>query len=240
MFAACGSTYDPVRPNRNCGRNRPGSAVPPAQGCGSRRMVGATPSHFNDRNQDHHRTAGAARGRRTGSENRRDASLPFWQRPTPQRPGMLLAPNPGSTGSSVSSIRRTTMLTPSAHLVLPSCYRMGLARRSNGVPFNANCLLINGLYGAQGRNRTTDTAIFSRMLYQLSYLGIRASRRRQAIPHATPPIKRTRLAAKPHRHRDHLERQEHCIVQSAIAPGRRPHIVGYRTDACLLPQACRK
>jgi hypothetical protein len=26
-------------------------------------------------------------------------------------------------------------------------------------------------YGAQGRNRTTDTAIFSRMLYQLSYLG---------------------------------------------------------------------
>jgi hypothetical protein len=26
-------------------------------------------------------------------------------------------------------------------------------------------------YGAQGRDRTTDTAIFSRMLYQLSYLG---------------------------------------------------------------------
>jgi hypothetical protein len=26
--------------------------------------------------------------------------------------------------------------------------------------------------GAQGRNRTSDTAIFSRMLYQLSYLGI--------------------------------------------------------------------
>ncbi len=25
--------------------------------------------------------------------------------------------------------------------------------------------------GAQGRDRTTDTAIFSRMLYQLSYLG---------------------------------------------------------------------
>ena len=25
--------------------------------------------------------------------------------------------------------------------------------------------------GAQGRNRTSDTAIFSRMLYQLSYLG---------------------------------------------------------------------
>ncbi len=27
--------------------------------------------------------------------------------------------------------------------------------------------------GAQGRNRTTDTRIFSAMLYQLSYLGIR-------------------------------------------------------------------
>ena len=31
--------------------------------------------------------------------------------------------------------------------------------------------------GAQGRNRTTDTAIFSRMLYQLSYLGAGAPRR---------------------------------------------------------------
>jgi hypothetical protein len=29
----------------------------------------------------------------------------------------------------------------------------------------------NDGYGAQGRDRTTDTAIFSRMLYQLSYLG---------------------------------------------------------------------
>src|SRR5690625_159316 len=31
--------------------------------------------------------------------------------------------------------------------------------------------------GAQGRNRTTDTAIFSRMLYQLSYLGAEPRRR---------------------------------------------------------------
>ena len=31
--------------------------------------------------------------------------------------------------------------------------------------------------GAQGRNRTTDTAIFSRMLYQLSYLGPEPSRK---------------------------------------------------------------
>ena len=32
--------------------------------------------------------------------------------------------------------------------------------------------------GAQGRNRTTDTAIFSRMLYQLSYLGVLARPKR--------------------------------------------------------------
>ena len=36
--------------------------------------------------------------------------------------------------------------------------------------------------GAQGRNRTTDTAIFSRMLYQLSYLGTaRATARERAV-----------------------------------------------------------
>ncbi len=28
------------------------------------------------------------------------------------------------------------------------------------------------LFGAKGRNRTADTAIFSRMLYRLSYLGV--------------------------------------------------------------------
>lgn len=28
------------------------------------------------------------------------------------------------------------------------------------------------MYGAQGRNRTTDTRIFNPLLYQLSYLGI--------------------------------------------------------------------
>jgi hypothetical protein len=37
--------------------------------------------------------------------------------------------------------------------------------------FIINCLEING---AQGRNRTTDTMIFSHVLYQLSYLGMAA------------------------------------------------------------------
>ena len=32
--------------------------------------------------------------------------------------------------------------------------------------------------GAQGRNRTTDTVIFSHVLYQLSYLGADPARRR--------------------------------------------------------------
>ena len=36
----------------------------------------------------------------------------------------------------------------------------------------AKCLKKNG---AQGRNRTTDTVIFSHVLYQLSYLGLRRS-----------------------------------------------------------------
>src|SRR5271166_2466886 len=34
--------------------------------------------------------------------------------------------------------------------------------------------------GAQGRNRTTDTVIFSHVLYQLSYLGLEASQRPRA------------------------------------------------------------
>ena len=34
--------------------------------------------------------------------------------------------------------------------------------------------------GAQGRNRTTDTRIFSPLLYQLSYLGLAGSGNRSA------------------------------------------------------------
>ncbi len=36
-----------------------------------------------------------------------------------------------------------------------------------------SCRVVEGRSGAQGRNRTTDTMIFSQVLYQLSYLGIR-------------------------------------------------------------------
>ena len=45
-------------------------------------------------------------------------------------------------------------------------YNTQSAKRSD-TPFE-----FSGDGGAQGRNRTTDTAIFSRMLYQLSYLGV--------------------------------------------------------------------
>ena len=45
------------------------------------------------------------------------------------------------------------------------------------------------LNGAQGRNRTTDTVIFSHVLYQLSYLGLNSSN-----PIATPKLGRYRDA----------------------------------------------
>ena len=38
--------------------------------------------------------------------------------------------------------------------------------------------------GAQGRDRTTDTVIFSHVLYQLSYLGIRIGAGRPASERA--------------------------------------------------------
>ncbi len=38
-----------------------------------------------------------------------------------------------------------------------------------------------GKDGAQGRNRTADTVIFSHVLYQLSYLGIFRRRRKQRL-----------------------------------------------------------
>jgi hypothetical protein len=54
------------------------------------------------------------------------------------------------------------------------------------------------LYGAQGRNRTTDTAIFSRMLYQLSYLGPpRPSRGRQRRRVLNPCSRQDQAASGP-------------------------------------------
>jgi hypothetical protein len=54
---------------------------------------------------------------------------------------------------------------------MPNDSLFDIARRNSAVSRTAaECR--REATGAQGRNRTTDTAIFSRMLYQLSYLGI--------------------------------------------------------------------
>ena len=47
--------------------------------------------------------------------------------------------------------------------------------------------------GAQGRNRTTDTRIFSPLLYQLSYLGAEsdtAAKTARLIKEGLPPVQR--------------------------------------------------
>jgi hypothetical protein len=64
------------------------------------------------------------------------------------------------------------------------------------LPLLQNCPITHCNHGAQGRNRTTDTAIFSRMLYQLSYLG--PSRRVGAacLPHGRTSIKPRRMSAR--------------------------------------------
>ena len=59
-------------------------------------------------------------------------------------------------------------MTPGAMAVLLKSVSAGLDRSEIRQTCEDQQSLENG---AQGRNRTTDTAIFSRMLYQLSYLG---------------------------------------------------------------------
>ena len=59
-----------------------------------------------------------------------------------------------------------------------------LSQRARERTRCANFIVAACLYGAQGRNRTTDTRIFSPLLYQLSYLGeglvVAAGARRKA------------------------------------------------------------
>jgi hypothetical protein len=49
--------------------------------------------------------------------------------------------------------------------------------------------LLDGISGAQGRNRTADTGIFNPLLYQLSYLGNGALLNGFAGPSSTPFLK---------------------------------------------------
>ena len=62
-----------------------------------------------------------------------------------------------------------------SNLYLPKRDDLDLALCEEGLQ---TCATVRD--GAQGRDRTTDTAIFSRMLYQLSYLGVARERARRA------------------------------------------------------------
>jgi hypothetical protein len=55
---------------------------------------------------------------------------------------------------------------PGANRLQRAKYKSGAAHREKKLTSPIRCL-----GGAQGRNRTTDTVIFSHVLYQLSYLG---------------------------------------------------------------------
>ena len=48
----------------------------------------------------------------------------------------------------------------------------GFGAPARSGPSDADRAAHLGCYGAKEQNRTADTAIFSRMLYQLSYLGL--------------------------------------------------------------------
>src|SRR5438093_12686167 len=50
-------------------------------------------------------------------------------------------------------------------------YAVWLNRRTRSIGRTADLVGSVVGHGAQGRNRTTDTVIFSHVLYQLSYLG---------------------------------------------------------------------
>ena len=86
------------------------------------------------------------------------------------------------------------------------------------------------MIGAQGRNRTTDTAIFSRMLYQLSYLGIPgtdrtcdlAQRRRPIKPTLRPASQATAAAEQPDVVAIHLPHRGKPPLRQSHANGRKP------------------
>jgi hypothetical protein len=101
-----------------------------------------------------------------------------------------------STAESIGLLRPSIQTSAAANANGAPVFQ----RYGNGVGKQKRTNGLEELLGAQGRNRTTDTAIFSRMLYQLSYLGTsepRGSRERRFIVrlacpvhHATPSASR--------------------------------------------------
>src|SRR4249919_77533 len=75
-----------------------------------------------------------------------------------------------------ATARQTRDPQKDQHIV---CLRAIMAERPQPAPALSACFAdvlnvrehLRTLCGAQGRNRTTDTMIFSHVLYQLSYLG---------------------------------------------------------------------
>ena len=92
--------------------------------------------------------------------------------------------------------------------------------------------------GAQGRDRTADTAIFSRMLYQLSYLGActdghrrRKARFNRAVSVAVQPALRVGIGRR---------RRARDIPRQAIAAGRGPAAAAAERREVRRRSACRK
>ena len=71
-----------------------------------------------------------------------------------------------------SRLRRKPAAPPPLLRAHEAQYRAGSKRRRSGPRLKTQC--VQRWCGAQGRIRTTDTRIFSPLLYQLSYLGLAA------------------------------------------------------------------
>src|SRR5690606_22240110 len=80
------------------------------------------------------------------------------------------------------------------------------------------------LYGAQGRNRTTDTRIFNPLLYRLSYLGFKLIPLRDSLAGLPGGERRVlnRFTPGPSRARRDLIAAFICRGECSLLPCRRP------------------
>ena len=104
------------------------------------------------------------------------AALPL-SAPTGALPSRSGAATKREGAATIAVSGRVCRASLSPCCCLPSCpaaqkgpHGRNAGKRPPGDPVENRSKLLKE-NGAQGRNRTSDTAIFSRMLYQLSYLG---------------------------------------------------------------------